>query len=655
MSLYRLHKTNGYLSFLLYRLYTLEKNGYQLSGTAKDNRSCVRHAKCGIKPMKDIGDINDIEEVIFMQNLNIAEKFNANQFGIHSTDLGFVQECGTVRKFYEFYDGKKDTERKPGDAPYGQEWEEPKGLDYKPTQEIRNIVKKLIDKQARFMFSVPPSISCKPKGVTAPEVTGDKIVDQSNKDTAKRIIAEAEDKRQLIDEIFTKGDFWKQSLTAFKDCTIGKRVLLTVQANPGEQIRFRYFTMPEFKYQLDPKDITKLKQVCIVYQDERTRGMLAVKQIWYKWTYEMRVPTTQTIDEEGNIVETPIEGAEATCWYKKETVDGNNTIISEPVELENFDNTTDYLSSERPKEVAYPDNIEWTDTRLSQIPCRIILNGGLTGDIWGTSDVKELMDMANSYNRVNSDFRDALRFKMFEQPVFTDADSNSLKNVKIAPNAIIDLKTDPTLDNGEGTGRAAQAFMLSSTFNFVQAADSFLDRLKKDMYEHMDQPLPEEIKNVPSAKAMRFMFQDLVGRCEEKWATGWDGAITWVIELICEAIRLFNLYPERRGTLLANTLTTDVITHNYPIPEDEQEKKTIAIQEVEAKVKSHKTYIREFGDVEDEDMEWIEIMDEDGTMNESVNAGFMTPKTAQDTQNVGTETPPINQSEEEPVGGEDTE
>lgn len=587
-----------------------------------------------------------------MQDLNIAEKFNANQFGIHSKNLGFVNECATVRKFYEFYDGKSDGEKKPGDEPYGQEWKKPEGLDYTPTMEIRNVVKKLIDKQARFMFSVPPSLSCKPKNVRVPVMTGNATADAVSKEAMKKAISDAEDKRQLIDDIFSKGDFWKQTLTAFKDCTIGKRVLLTIQANPGEAIRFRYFTMPEFQYELDPKDITKLKRVCIVYQDERTRGMLAVKQVWYKWTYEMRVPMNQTEDEEGNIVETPVAGAVPTCWYRKETVDGNNTLITEPVELENLDNTTAYLTGDQPKEMAYPDNIDWTDTRMSEIPCRIILNGGLTGDIWGTSDVKELMDMANGYNRVNSDFRDALRFKMFEQPVFVDADSQSIKDAKIAPNAVIDLKTDPALDNGEGTSRAAQAFMLSSTFNFVQAADSFLDRLKKDMYEHMDQPLPEEIKNVPSAKAMRFMFQDLVGRCEEKWATGWDSAVSWAINFICEAIRLFNLYPEQRGVALANTATTDVLTHNYPIPEDEQEKKTVAIQEVEAKVKSHKTYIREFGDVEDEDMEWMEIMDEDGKMNESVNAGFMTPKSGfgnddGDDGAGGTGT--------EPTGGADTE
>ena len=583
-------------------------------------------------------------------NQNIVDKFNANQFGVHSTNLAFIKECDDVRKYYEFYDGIPDNLQQAGDEPYGQTWRIPEGLDYTPTMEVRNTTKKLIDKQARFMMSMPPSLSCKPTLLT--QTTATQPTDENEPEpnsvqqmANKKLVSDAEDKRKLIDDILDKGGFWSQSLTAFKDCTIGKRVLLTIQANPGEKIRFRYFTMPEFQYQLDPKDIKRLKQVSIIYQDERTRGMLAQKQVWYKWTYEMRVPYVETTNDDGEVIQVPVEGAEATCWYKKETVDGNNVPILEPVEVEGVENNTDSFGQASPKQLIFPDNIEWTDTLLPQIPAKIILNGGLTGDIWGQSDVKDLMDMAMNYNRTNSDFRDALRFKMFEQPVFTDADSECLKNVKIAPNAVIDLKTDPALDNGEGTGRSAQVTTLSSSFNFVQAADSYLDRLKKDMYEYMDQPLPEEIKSVPSAKALKFLYQDLVARCEEKWTTGWQEAVTWAIDFICTAIRMFNLYPEERGAYLANVPTTDVITHNYPIPEDEQEKKTIAIQEVEAKVKSHKTYIREFGDVEDEQLEWQEIMDEDGSVNESINAGFMATKNEGEGDN--------NDGGNEPFGGAD--
>lgn len=83
------------------------------------------------------------------------------------------------------------------------------------------------------------------------------------------------------------------------------------------------------------------------------------------------------------------------------------------------------------------------------------------------------------YNKTMSDYRDALRFKMFEQPVFTDVKSSSLKNIKIAPNKIIDLKSDPTLGDGTGSNSVAKFGTLSSTFSFQAAADSYLTQLKK--------------------------------------------------------------------------------------------------------------------------------------------------------------------------------
>ena len=48
--------------------------------------------------------------------------------------------------------------------------------------------------------------------------------------------------------------------------------------------------------------------------------------------------------------------------------------------------------------------------------------------------------------------------------------------------------------------------------------------------------------------------------------------------------------------------------------------------------------------VEDEEMEWMEIMDEDGKMNESLNAGFMPTVVDEEEEEI-----------EEPVGGGDTE
>lgn len=507
---------------------------------------------------------------------DVIERMRKNKFGVHVKNTELANEIMEVAKYYEFYDGKPDTQESiTEDCKYGQLWPVQEGLDYKPTREVRNQVKKLIQKQARFMFGVAPTIGIKP-------------FDKTQKDVA-------EQKRTIIDKVFEDTNFWSHTAKAFLDATIGKRVLLAVVAKQNEPIKFRYYKMSEFTYTVDPHDCEKLDTVEICYQDECTIGKLDIEQRWHRWKYDIR------------------NGA---CWCVYDIVDGqgNQAYIEQ------------YEVDENGNPIGEAQQIilrEEFNTGFTQIPCRVITNGGLTGDTQGESDVKDLIDLAVSYNRVNSDYRDALRFKMFEQPVFIDADTDALANVKIAPNSIIDLKTDPTIGDGTGSGgRSAQATTLASSFNFASPADSFLDRLKRDMYEIMDQPLPEHLAEVPSAKALGFLFFDLRARCEFKWKD-WEPAVKWVIEMIKEACVKGNLYPELKAKSVMQVVTNVVITHNYPIPEDEESKKNVAIAEVQANVMSHKTYIRKYGDVEDEDGEWNEIMEELDELNSSSNAGFM--------------------------------
>lgn len=509
---------------------------------------------------------------------NIFKKLNANLLGIHSNDPRYRQELIEVAKYYEFYDAKPDNQEEiDQDCEYGQLWKYRED-DYRPTREVRNLTKKLIDKQARFMLAIPPNLMFKAKSLD----------DVDN----------AEMKRTVIEQILDAGKFWSKSYNAFKDCTIGKRVLLAVLANrPSEgsegNIRFRYYTMPEFTYQFDPNDCEVLTKVQIAYQDERTVGAIDTQQRWHKWTYEMR---------------------EEKCWAIYQVVDGLNQQVFTEIALE--PNEAGVSETER-----YDFKEEW-DTGLTQIPCKVILNDGLTGDTKGRSDIKDLMDLAMNYNKTNSDYRDALRFKMFEQPVFTDADPNSIKGIRIAPNAIIDLKTDPSASMGEGGSKQASASMLSSTFNFVEGAECYLDRLKREMYEIMEQPLPEQLKEVPSGKALKMLYYDLIARCEDKWIM-WDSAIMWMIDLIIEMINTLGLYADVEGIEAINTVTVNSIKHNVPIADDAEEAKKVAIEEVKANVKSHKTYIREFGQVEDEDAEWNEIMEETDSVNMSSNVGMM--------------------------------
>ena len=354
--------------------------------------------------------------------------------------------------------------------------------------------------------------------------------------------------------------------------------------------------MPEFTYEFDPNDVDKLVKVQIAYQDEQTVGKIQQEQRWHKWTYDIR--------EDGY------------CWCVYEIVDGTNTtafidVMASP--LVGNDDTEEDVQSQQVEL-----RQEW-NTGLTQIPCKVIFNDGLTGDVRGHSDIKDLMDMAMDYNKTISDYRDALRFKMFEQPVFIDADSNSLDGIKIAPNALIDLKSDPALGNGVNASSTAKAQMLSSTFNFAAPADSYLTRLKQDMYELMEQPMPEQLVDVPSGKALKMIYYDLITRCEEKWSE-WDEALEWLVGLMEEAIITYGLYSDRPEI---DTMTLETVTvwqHNYPIPDDEADNKQVGIAEVQANVRSKKSYIEEFSNVEDAEAEYQQILDETNQMNEINNA-----------------------------------
>ena len=326
--------------------------------------------------------------------------FKNSLLGLFANDLEFRKELPEVQNYYEFYEGRNWTEEEDYESSRGQLWGVRVG-DYTPTREIRNLTKKLLNKQGRFMTSVPPTLVLS---------SYDDGINRDSIDT----------KRACIEHMLRDTKFWNKFGKAFMDCTIGKRVLLCMLADvdqsgvPTGEVKFRFYTMPEFIYEYDENDVDVLRKVEIAYQDKSTIGKIQRDQRWHKWTYEMR--------------------DDGYCWAIYKIVDGANitafTTITNNVSDNEEDDTIQAIELKQ----------EW-NTGLQELPCKVILNDGLTGDIRGHSDVKDLMDMAMDYNKTMSDYRDALRFKMFEQPVFTDVKSTCLKDIKIAPNTIIDLKS----------------------------------------------------------------------------------------------------------------------------------------------------------------------------------------------------------------------
>lgn len=423
----------------------------------------------------------------------------------------------------------------------GQSWIVDDNVDYNPTQDIRNKVKPLLKKQARFMFGKEPFIIFKPDDMN-----------ENNK---------CEALRKFIDDIFEYNQFWKNTKKAFLMSTIKKRVLLRVEANPDKPILIKYENIEDFYYK---EQNGKLLEVKFFEEDENNVFTEEDnKKIYYihNYYYDRRS------DESG------IE-----AYYKRQVFKGDD--LQTPIE----------------------ENIQATG--FNKIPCWLIKNGGELGDKFGESDVDDLRELQNQYNRKNSDFADALRFQMFGAESIIDGNPEDVNKLTIAPNAIHAIRTDA---DAVVNGKQASHNRLEYNFGGADAINSYLDRIDSDMKDILDIPDIKDLNNIPSAKAMKYMYNDLIGRCEEKWSD-WEPIFKDLIDFIIEAAPYSyrGMFSKEWSSLKYTTL----FTHNYPLPADEEDKKKIAISEVQANVRSRKSYIKEFSDEEDDKRAFDEILDE---------------------------------------------
>lgn len=378
-----------------------------------------------------------------------------------------------------------------------------------------------------------------------------------------------EELRQFIDKVLEANDFWHDTMKAFLSATIKKRVLLRIEANPKQPIKICYEPAENFHFDVNVNSHKVVDKVVMVSQDPETVEKALSEQIWYKYTYQMSSVTK-------------------TCWLTTDTYNGVE-------DLEKF--TTVQV-----------------DTMLSKIPAWVIINGGVLGDIIGESDVDDLKGPQNMYNRRISDFGDALRFQMFGETYIIDGTPDSVNKAFIAPNALV-----PLISLQDKTASVQKA---QSSFNSAQPVMDYLKGIEHDMYETMSIPVAEEMKNIPSAKAMKYAYTDLMARCEEKWHD-WEPSIKDLIEFIIEVCTKLNCYPLEWKKEWETLEYTILLTHNYPLPEDTEAKKELALKEVTAKTRSVHSYIKDLTEEEDVEGTWIQILDEAVQMQSTTQDQFL--------------------------------
>ena len=439
-----------------------------------------------------------------------------------------LQDIGKTIRLYDFYDGK------------GQDWNTPAGLDYKPTKKRVNLVKKLIKREAGFMFGRTPELTL----------------------TSEAAASGALDEAQTtLDSALRRSGFKNKLIQAGRDCFIGKRIAIKVGGGKDKDIRVSFRPSTEFVYSTVDDDCDSLSKIIFFYQvnNEAERE----KQRIWRQKYWMQ---------------------DGKCFLNEGVYDGYGRLT---------------------------EGGQDADTGLDFIPCYVVINDGLTGDMMGESDVEELIDLQNAYNRLNSDDADALKFNMFPQTVATDVKAESLEAMRISPGALVDLQTDPaTMGSGQ-----AKLDKLESSFSYSERFEAAINRTKNDMFDLLSVPNVslEQLKGLmQSGKSMKALYWELITRCEDKWAS-WEPALEWLGMTVLKMATAYQglSFPED---------TSVHVEHLYPILEDDFDEMANDQQEVIHQLRSRMSYMKKWGVAPDPNAELRQIKVEETLFSDAFAA-----------------------------------
>ena len=341
--------------------------------------------------------------------------------------------------------------------------------DYVPAEHRFKIIRSIIDKEARFLFSQPPVITLED-------------LSAQQRDTNGSLINRLEPNQILVESVLQANHFNSKLVRAAKDCLVGRRIAIAVDfSDTGIDISF----MPslEFIYETDPKDVDVITKFIRFYS------------------------TTVNDDQEQQRI------------YKKkwELNDNGFCVITEGL----------YNGRGVLVEEIMPETV----TQFTSIPCWVIINGGLIGDPFGRSDVEELIEDESWYSKLSSKDFDSLR-KGTDQIVWPiDVNPKATKGLSRPAGSYWDLSSDPIEENRTGQvgvldNSMAYSPALDTTLNRIRA--NMYSQL--DVPDTTSEALTGIIS---SGKTMKAIYWGLMVRCDEKlldWMPALQSLVTCIIE-----------------------------------------------------------------------------------------------------------------------------
>jgi len=339
-----------------------------------------------------------------------------------------------------------------------------------------------------------------------------------------------------------------------RDCFIGKRVAGVINFNEEDGVTITFVKSTHFLFETRPGNQNVLsKFICFIVTNDS--ASLANRRVLKK-KYEL---------------------VDGVVYLEEKIFDGAGRLIEELT----------------PRQRIY----------LSCIPAFVIINDGLSGESLGESEIDLLSDFEYWYSKLANADSDAERKSMNPTRYVVDMESNSTKGLSTSPGSLWDLGSDQNLENPN-----VKIGLLESQMNYYKALDTSLNRIKTAGYELVDVPniTLESLQGaITSGKALKAVYWPLIVRCKEKMKV-WGPALTKMVNILIEGAIVYpNCVTKYTDDKVKDVPYKVSIVQNTPLPEDENEEKTLDLAEVESQTMSRKSYMQKWrgltdGQVDDE-------------------------------------------------------
>lgn len=383
--------------------------------------------------------------------------------GLYGTEL--LRDMEDIIKLYSFYDGP------------GQDWNTPQGLDYHPTKMITNITKRLIKKEAGFMFGRMPEF--KIAALDAP----------AGKNPAKPYA-------DFLTSTLNRTKFHGKLIRGARDCFIGRRVALVLDGGPDEPIGIRFCPSLEFVFETDEDDVDVLHKIIFFYQLNDLSDK-SQQRIWKK-RYEL---------------------VNGKCLRSEALYDGYGAVAEECEPVENEDTGLDFI----PAVVIVNDGLTG-DIRGESDVEELMSNQTAYNHL--KSDDRDALRFNMFPQRIVTDASlNSLDGLMVAPGALVDLQSDPSK--ESSSGSVTQAKMEMLESKFAYDARFENAInrIKNDMYDLVDVPNVSLEQLKGLMQ---------------SGKSMKALYWGLTSRCEEKW-TVWEPALRWMAESVFKMAKAYNL------------------------------------------------------------------------------------------------------------------